>query len=80
MARTGRFFFALMAALAEMEHGIVSERTKAALDHIRNQGKVYGPAQYGFQRDGDSWRDSVPAIDKKRFATEPTLRNAKVFL
>lgn len=49
----GRFFFTLLAATAEMERGIISERTKAVLNHKREQGKVYGPTPYGFQRDGD---------------------------
>jgi len=35
----GRFFFTLTAALAEMERGIVAERTKAALAHKKNKGR-----------------------------------------
>jgi len=35
----GRFFFTLTAALAEMERGIVAERTKAALAHKEKQGR-----------------------------------------
>ena len=49
----GRFFFTLTAALAEMERGIVSERTKAALGHKRNQGRVFGKTPYGYKREGD---------------------------
>jgi len=45
----GRFFFTLTAALAEMERGIVSERTTHALQHIRNTGrKTGGDVPLGF--------------------------------
>ncbi len=50
----GKFFFTLTAALAEMERGIVGERTKAALAHKKSQGQVYGQVPYGFRREGDS--------------------------
>ena len=44
----GRFFFTLTAALAEMERGIIGERTKAALHHKRAQGmKTGGDVPYG---------------------------------
>ena len=45
----GKFFFTLTAALAEMERGIVAERTKAALAHKRAKGeKTGGDVPYGF--------------------------------
>ncbi len=45
----GKFFFTLTAALAEMERGIVSERTKAALSHKRAQGeKTGGSVPFGY--------------------------------
>ena len=48
----GRFFFTLTAALAEMERGIVSERTSSALKHKRAQGeKTGGDVPYGFELD-----------------------------
>jgi DNA invertase Pin-like site-specific DNA recombinase len=50
----GRFFFTLTAALAEMERGIVSERTKAALLHKKSRNQVYGEIPFGLQRSGDN--------------------------
>jgi site-specific DNA recombinase len=45
----GKFFFTLTAALAEMERGIVAERTKAALRHKRSKNeKTGGDVPFGF--------------------------------
>lgn len=45
----GRFFFTLTAALAEMERGIIGERTKVALSHKRSRNeKTGGDIPYGF--------------------------------
>ena len=38
----GRFFFHIMAALAEMERDLIKERTRAGLDAARAQGLVGG--------------------------------------
>ena len=46
----GRFFFTLTAALAELERGIVGERTRDALKHKKQNGDVWGPVPYGFKR------------------------------
>lgn len=43
----GRFFFTLTAALAEMERGLTSERTKTALAHKKAKGERYGAIPYG---------------------------------
>lgn len=51
----GRFFFVLTGALAEMERGLISERTKAALSEKRSQGlRTNFKAPYGhrFTSDG----------------------------
>jgi site-specific DNA recombinase len=46
----GRFFFTLMASLAEMERGIISERIKAAMDRKRERGEPRnGNPPYGFR-------------------------------
>jgi site-specific DNA recombinase len=48
----GRFFFTLIASLAEMERGIISERTAAALQQKRRNGEKtggYSPFGYGVQ-------------------------------
>jgi DNA invertase Pin-like site-specific DNA recombinase len=45
----GKFFFTLTAALAEMERGLVGERTRAALTRKREKGeKTGGDVPYGF--------------------------------
>ncbi len=45
----GRFFFTLIASLAEMERGIISERTAAALQQKRRNGeKTGGCVPYGY--------------------------------
>lgn len=50
----GRFFFTLTAALAEMERGIIGERTKAALKHKRLNGeKTGGDIPFGYSLDID---------------------------
>jgi site-specific DNA recombinase len=49
----GRFFFTLIAALAEMERGLIGERTKAALQHKKRNGDVWGPIPYGYKRNID---------------------------
>jgi DNA invertase Pin-like site-specific DNA recombinase len=49
----GRFFFTLTAALAEMERGIVAERTRAALAHKKAKGERVGTVQYGYRLSGD---------------------------
>ena len=38
----GRFFFHLMAALAQMERELIVERTKAGLEAARQRGRVVG--------------------------------------
>ncbi len=46
----GRFFFTLTASLAEMERGIISERTAAALAQKRINGeKTGGDCPYGYK-------------------------------
>jgi DNA invertase Pin-like site-specific DNA recombinase len=49
----GRFFFHIMAALAEMERELIRERTKAGIKAARNAGRVGGrrPAMPGAQRE-----------------------------
>jgi len=44
----GKFFFTIMAACAEMERNLVSERTRDALQHKKRSGEVYNHAPYGY--------------------------------
>lgn len=45
----GRFFFTLTAALAEMERGIVAERTKTAMGYKKAQGQRVGAVPFGYR-------------------------------
>jgi site-specific DNA recombinase len=48
----GRFFFTLTAALAEMERGIIGERTRATLQHKKAKGeKTGGDVPFGYDVD-----------------------------
>ena len=44
----GKMVFRMLAVLAEFERDLVSERTVAALSHMRNQGKRISRTPYGF--------------------------------
>jgi DNA invertase Pin-like site-specific DNA recombinase len=39
---SGRFFFNVMAALSEMEHNLIRERTRAGLEAARQAGRIGG--------------------------------------
>ena len=45
----GKFFFTLTAALAEMERGLIGERTRVALARKKEKREVYGKIPYGFE-------------------------------
>lgn len=45
---TGRLFHNIVAALSEWERGIISERTRDALRHKRNQGERAGEIPFGY--------------------------------
>jgi site-specific DNA recombinase len=45
----GRFFFTLMASLAEMERCLISERIVSAMDRKRELGQVCGHPPYGMK-------------------------------
>ena len=49
----GRFFLSMTAAFAELERRMIGERTKAAMDHLRRNGRVYSSVPFGFDRDGE---------------------------
>jgi site-specific DNA recombinase len=44
----GRMFLTMLAGFAEFERNLISERTTAALRHLRSHGKVFGHTPYGF--------------------------------
>lgn len=50
---TGKMVFRLLAVLAEFERDLVSDRTKAALAHKREQGKRIGNIPFGYELAAD---------------------------
>ena len=49
----GRFFLTVMAGAAELERGMVKERTTAAMAHVKAQGRRVGGVPYGFRLAAD---------------------------
>ena len=45
----GKFFFSLMASLAEMERNVISERTATAMQYKRSNGEHCGNAPFGYE-------------------------------
>jgi site-specific DNA recombinase len=45
----GKMIFRMMAVMAEFERDLVSERTCAALQHMKSQGQRVGTIPYGFR-------------------------------
>jgi len=50
----GKFFFSLMASLAEMERNQISERTRDALNHKRLNGEQIGTIPFGQRLDPET--------------------------
>lgn len=50
---SGRFFLTVMAGVAEMERGLLIERTRAALAQLQAEGKRTGSIPYGYMLDED---------------------------
>jgi site-specific DNA recombinase len=59
----GKFMLTILAAVAEMERNLISERIRNVLSWKRRNGKVFGHEPYGFARDGD---DLVPVEAEQR--------------
>jgi DNA invertase Pin-like site-specific DNA recombinase len=57
----GRFFLTTIASLAELERGQISERTKLAMKHLKDNAKVFTGPIFGWNRKGDdivpNWRE-----------------------
>jgi site-specific DNA recombinase len=49
----GRMVFRMMSVLAEFEREQLAERTRAAMQHLKAQGRVVGSVPHGFGRDGE---------------------------
>lgn len=50
----GFMSFAVKAFFGEVERRTVKDRTKKAMEHLKNNGKVYNHEPYGWKRDGDN--------------------------
>ena len=48
----GRFFLTTIASLAELERGQISERTKLAMKHLKDNSKVFTGPIFGWDRQG----------------------------
>lgn len=57
----GRFFLTVIGGMAELESGQISERTKAAMKHIKNSSKRFTGEIYGWDCKGDdltpNWKE-----------------------
>lgn len=69
----GRLFLTLIAAFAEFERGMIRERTKSALDHIKKSGKARTKLR-PFGYDMDDNRHLLPRED------EQTILNKMIFM
>jgi site-specific DNA recombinase len=49
----GRMVFRMLSVLNEFEREQLAERTRAAMQHLKAQGRVVGSVPHGFSRDGD---------------------------
>jgi site-specific DNA recombinase len=50
----GKFVLTIISAIASLERGLISERTRDALQELKSNGKAYsGQVPYGFTRRGD---------------------------
>ncbi len=49
----GRMMLTMMAAFAEFERNLISERTAIALAHKRSQRQAYNHTPYGYERQGE---------------------------
>lgn len=57
----GRFFFTVMAAIAELNREQIGERTSEAMLFYQSQGRIMGKRiPYGFQRDPDNPKMMIP--------------------
>ena len=62
---TGKLFFTLLAALGQFERDLTSERTSAALQHMKAQGLRVGQVPYGWQVSVDDATRLQPRDDEQ---------------
>lgn len=68
----GKFFLTITAAFAEMERNVISERTSAALQEKRRQGKLAGKVPFGFDlgADGETLSENPNEQEAMRVMSE----------
>jgi len=77
----GRFFLTVMAGAAELERGLVGERTKSALAHKRSKGeKTGGRVPYGWQLGADGKTLEPHAGEQELMAVGREYRDAGLSL
>lgn len=73
----GRFFFLMLAGVAEMERGQVSERTKVALAHMKREGLRVGGIPFGM-RCGDDGKLCAEPVEVAAVERAYELRSSGV--
>jgi site-specific DNA recombinase len=66
----GRFFFTLIAGIAEMERGIIGERTSDALKRKIEKGEHVGNVPFGYQIKGSGLIPFLPEQEVIKLAKE----------
>ena len=59
---TGKFVVTMLAALSELERGLISERTTAALGYMKENLKPYAPTPMGYTREGETLIANAPEL------------------
>ena len=55
---TGRLFLTMVAGMAEMERGLIRERTTAVIGNLRKNRKVFNHPPYGFDVEGKNLKEN----------------------
>ncbi len=63
----GRLMLNLLASVSQWEREAIGERTAIALGHKRSEWRVYGPAPFGWRREGDRL---VPVLEEQDALSE----------
>lgn len=63
----GRMVTNMLGVVAQWEREAIAERTSAALEHKRRNGRAYGRTPFGYRREGD---ELIPNATQKRALRE----------
>lgn len=66
----GRLYFTFSTAIATFEREVIGERTKAALDHKKANGKVFNHAPYGYDAVDGNLQANLLEQDSLQFITQ----------